>query len=253
MSQSDLASQLNQAIALINAGRRAEARAILIPLSEQFPNLEQVWMWIAAGADDTGERIAALRRVLSINPRNDKARAALNRLTGESSAPIEDEGAQAVPKPRGQVMEAWLIAGLALVAIILAVIVFSTVVGPLFQPKPTATATSTPSLTFTPSMTFTPSITPGGPTFTPIVAPTLPPSWTPSVTYTPPPTDTPRPTGTSFPTFTATLSFADRASYTPVPTYTPGGPSLTPLPTDTFTPVPPTSEPTASTSPTSTP
>ena len=47
MGQPGLATRLNEAITLINAGRRAEARTILLDLSKQYPAAEQVWLWLA--------------------------------------------------------------------------------------------------------------------------------------------------------------------------------------------------------------
>src|SRR5258708_26330230 len=226
MSQADLATRLNEAIALINAGRRAEGRAILISLSQQYPTLEQIWLWIAASSETTEDRIAALRRVLSINPRNEKARAALTQLTGEA-LPVESPPPAAKPRSLAQTIESYLLAVLAIAALIAVFLVIGTVAGPLLTPKPTATATYTPSLTFTPSMTFTASVTPGGPTFTPIFQ-TLPPSWTPSPTPSPGPTRTPPPTFTPLATFTPTTKPTARPTLTRAPTYTAVGPSVTP-------------------------
>src|SRR5260221_14151668 len=97
MSQPDLADRLNQAIDLVRAGKREEARAILIPLSQQYPNLEQVWLWLASASEDTQERINYLRRVLDINPRNERARQAYTRLTGEAPAGRGGSGRTAGP------------------------------------------------------------------------------------------------------------------------------------------------------------
>src|SRR5258706_7770232 len=108
MSQSDLADRLNQAITLVRAGRRDEARAILIPLSQQYPNLEQVWLWLATASEDTQERITYLRRVLDINPNNDRARQAYARLTGE--APATRNSRDTLANSGGRGIDAWLIA-----------------------------------------------------------------------------------------------------------------------------------------------
>ncbi|MEP7286617.1 MAG: hypothetical protein ABI947_12715 [Chloroflexota bacterium] len=239
MSQADLANRLNEAIALINAGRREEARAILLPLSQQYPNLEQVWMWLATATDDTDERVTYLQRVLSLNPRNEKARSAYTRLTGKTPSTPDSAKPTTASSVSARTIESWLIALLGIAALVTVMLLISAVVGPLLAPKPTETLTPTSSMTFTPSITYTPSITPGGPTLTPFTNSTLPPSWTPSDTLTPVPTNTHLPTSTPLPSITATLRLQDRASYTPIPTITPGGPTLTDIPrTDTPVPTP---------------
>ncbi len=60
MMQPDMVTRLNRAIDLINAGRRAEARTILLELSQQNPNAEQVWMWLSAASENTEDRITYL-------------------------------------------------------------------------------------------------------------------------------------------------------------------------------------------------
>src|SRR5689334_12849597 len=201
MSQPDLADRLNQAIDLVRAGRREEARAILLPLSQQYPNLEQVWLWLATASEDTQERITYLRRVLDINPRNERARQAYTRLTGEAPAGRSSSGRAAGASGRG--IDAWLVAILALVAIIAVILVISAIAAPLLNPPPPPTHIPTTIPSRTPKVTgptSTPSITPGGPTLTPFVTGTLPPLWTATDTWTPAPTNTRRPTSTPLPT-----------------------------------------------------
>src|SRR5258708_2975762 len=248
MSQADLANRLNQAIALINAGRRAEGRAMLIPLSQQYPDVEQIWLWMAASSETTEDRIAALRRVLSINPRNVRARTALTQLTGEAPAPTGSAASAAKPRSVTQTIETYVLAVLAFAALIAGFLVIGSVAGPLFTPKPTAMPTLRPSRPFTPSMTFTPSITPGGPTFTPIFQ-TLPPSWTPSPMPTRGPTHPPPPTFTPLATFTPSPMPTRGPTLTRAPTYTPGGPSDTPE-GPTAVSASAATQPTASTQPT---
>src|SRR5579872_3286085 len=123
MSQSDLTNRLNEAIRLVKAGQRPEARAILLGLSQQYPDLEQVWMWLATATDDTADRAQYLRRVLTINPRNDKARTALNRLTGESvgSDNLRQQPSGGTSFSTRQ-LESWAIAILALIIIVLVIV-----------------------------------------------------------------------------------------------------------------------------------
>jgi hypothetical protein len=236
MSQPDLATRLNEAIALINAGRRAEARVILLDLSQQYPGMDQVWMWLAAATDDTDERIGYLRRALSINPLNDKARAALTRLTGETPPPGADRPPSSRPSaPRGRSWETTLIGALLVIAIIALVVVVTVAISNLQQPRPTPTPAPTQTRRPIPTATDTPSITPGGPTLTPIVGFTLPPSWTPIPSATPAPTRTfVQPSLT----FTPSMTYTRRPTITLPPTITfvgsppTSGPTRTPYPTD---------------------
>jgi hypothetical protein len=238
MSQPDMATRLNEAINLINAGRREEARTILLALSEQYPRVEQIWMWLVATTDDTEARLSYLRRVLDINPNNEKARAAYTRLTGET-LPIRETPASSPPAPSisTRSIETLVIGVLIFVLIAVAVVVVATVATQLLNPRPTPTPA--PSLTPVPTQTFTstPSITPGGPTLTFIPGKTLPPSWTPAPTSTPAPTRTRPPTLTPLPSPTPSPTIELRPTITHLPTFTPGGPLL-PTSTPVFSETP---------------
>lgn len=231
MSQPDMATRLNEAINLINAGRREEARTILLALSEQYPRVEQIWMWLVATTDDTEARLSYLRRVLDINPNNEKARAAYTRLTGEAP-PIRETPAAPPPAPSSTTrsIETLVIGVLVFILIAVAVVVVGAVATQLLNPRPTPT--TAPTLTPVPTRTFTstPSITPGGPTLTFIPGKTLPPSWTPAPTSTTAPTRTPPPTLTPLPSSTPSPTVELKPTNTRLPSFTPGGP---PLPTST--------------------
>ena len=69
------------------------------------------------------------------------------------------------------------------------------------------------------------------------VAPTYPPTWTPTATFTPGPTNTPTETRTPTPTYTPTPTPTTIPTSTPLPTNTPL-PTKTPAPAPTPTPVP---------------
>ncbi len=230
MSQPDMATRLNEAINLINAGRREEARTILLALSEQYPRVEQIWMWLVATTDDTEARLSYLRRVLDINPNNEKARVAYTRLAGEAPPLRETPAPPPAPSASTRSIETLVIGVLIFVLIAVAVVVVATVATQLLNPRPTPTPV--PTLTPVPTSTFTstPSITPGGPTLTFIPGKTLPPSWTPAPTATPVPTRTRPPTLTPLPSPTPSPTIELRPTNTRLPTFTPGGP---PLPTST--------------------
>jgi hypothetical protein len=237
MAQPDLATRLNDAISLINAGRRADARAILLDLSQQYPQSEAVLLWLAAVTDDTDERIAHLRRVLQINPRNEKARTAFMQLTGQAP-PMPEPLPPAPPEPSStRSIETLLIGILSLALVIGAIVLVTAVVSNLLNPRPTPTRPPTLTLTRAPTLTRTPSYTPGGPTITFKVVNTLPPTWTLEPSNTPLPTRQLAASLTPLPTFTPSTTPIPKPSWTALPTFTPGGPGLsTRTPTPTVTP-----------------
>lgn len=212
MAQSDPSVRLTEAIRLANSGQPEQARAQLLELTRQYPAMELAWLWLASVTDDSQERVRLLERVLSINPANEKARNALTRLTGSASVPPQSQPAPALTVPGTTVarpanamsmtdMILVIVAGLVALTVIagLAVLLIGrqqAAAIPTPQPTPTA------SLTATLRYTLTPSITPGGPTLTPIVPNTLPPSWTPAPSETTAPSFTPAPTLTDLPTST---------------------------------------------------
>lgn len=246
MARDDFLRSLNEAIRLIQAGTPEQARPILHELSRAQPHNESVWLWLAAAAQDDAERLEALRRVLAINPRNHKARAALSRLTGEALPPppplaflpqvkLSEVRLPALKLPPNfwQNLQTALIIVLVGVAAFVIVLLAGRVVLPALTP-PSATPTAT--LTRTPRPTL-PSPTPA-PTLT------LPPTWTPMPTVTPRPANTRRPSLTPRPTNTRV------PSRTPTPTFT-RPPTVTPTPTETPTPSPtvPSSTPRATSTP----
>jgi hypothetical protein len=68
-------------------GNRMVARRILQQVLEQDPNNELAWIWLASVAETTGQRRDYLERVLAINPNNERAKQALERLSRSAPAP----------------------------------------------------------------------------------------------------------------------------------------------------------------------
>ncbi|HRE48489.1 MAG TPA: hypothetical protein PLD47_12255, partial [Aggregatilineales bacterium] len=102
MSQTDLSSRLNEAIAHIQGRQLNEARTILRDLSTQYPYVEAVWLWLSA-ATEGEERLAALHRVLALNPANEKSRSALVALTGDPASLPPIPVAPPPPPPKERV------------------------------------------------------------------------------------------------------------------------------------------------------
>jgi twitching motility two-component system response regulator PilG len=83
MSPAEEKALLQQGIAAARAGDKAAARARFRELTGKNFDNELAWLWLASVADTPAHAMACLRRVLQINPANDKARAALFRLLME--------------------------------------------------------------------------------------------------------------------------------------------------------------------------
>ena len=72
--------ELRRAIDTARAGRRQEARDLLLKIVDDQPHNEIAWIWLSGLVDSTDDRIVACENVLTINPENDKVRAYLMRL-----------------------------------------------------------------------------------------------------------------------------------------------------------------------------
>ncbi len=84
MTPNELRELLRAGIEAARSGNPIIARDYLRRVLAEEPNNELAWLWMARASDTKADRQAALERVLAINPGNDKARAALEQLRGES-------------------------------------------------------------------------------------------------------------------------------------------------------------------------
>ncbi len=71
---------LNQAIDLLNAGRKDEARRLLLQILKADPRHEIAWMWLVETLPNNQQRLAALEQCLKINPNSQMARTAWQRI-----------------------------------------------------------------------------------------------------------------------------------------------------------------------------
>ncbi len=78
---------LEQAIASLKVGRRAEARRLLESVLFSDPQNEQAWLWMSGAVDNDEERIICLENVLAINPYNQRARQGVASLRARSAIP----------------------------------------------------------------------------------------------------------------------------------------------------------------------
>ena len=84
----DTTELLQKGIALAKAGRREEARNILLQVVEQDERNESAWLWISGVVDTDDDKAIALENVLTLNPNNEWAKRGLQLmgrpLPGES-------------------------------------------------------------------------------------------------------------------------------------------------------------------------
>jgi hypothetical protein len=83
----DAADTLNQAIAALKAGNRAEARRLLESILAVDRRNEQAWLWMSGVVDQDAERVICLENVLTLNPYNQRARKGLEML-GQALPPL---------------------------------------------------------------------------------------------------------------------------------------------------------------------
>jgi hypothetical protein len=68
---------LQQGIAAARAGKREEARALLMQVVEGDERNEQAWLWLAGVVDAPEDIRTCLQNVLDLNPANQQARQGL--------------------------------------------------------------------------------------------------------------------------------------------------------------------------------
>jgi hypothetical protein len=81
MTDNDL---LKQGIAALNAGRKAEARKLLMQVVKQDKHNEMAWLWLSGAVDAKDDRRTCLENVLTINPNNTIARRGLALLNART-------------------------------------------------------------------------------------------------------------------------------------------------------------------------
>ncbi|MEM6529596.1 MAG: hypothetical protein AAF653_14960, partial [Chloroflexota bacterium] len=209
----DIQTQLRQAIAAARSGDRATAMRLLQRVIEQDNRNETAWMWMASISTSTTDKRRYLQRVLSINPSNQTARTALERLGGQaaaSSAPVSN-----IPAGGRRNLVTIGLYTIGFLSIVLITIVIIRAIGQSTQPSGdeltqvavvAATQFAASQEPTTPAATERPSRTPtlSGILVTPDPA-TLPPTFTP--TPQPTGTDTPIPSPTPPPLASYTLFY----------------------------------------------
>jgi len=78
-----------RAIQAARAGRKVEARDMLMQLVETDPGNEMAWVWLSGLVDSLEDRIVACENALTINPTNQKVRGYLEELQRQQKSNVE--------------------------------------------------------------------------------------------------------------------------------------------------------------------
>lgn len=80
---------LQQGVAALKAGQKAEARRLLERVVQQDKDNETAWLWLSGAVDTDRERIHCLREALRINPNSQHARRGLETLESKAPRPVK--------------------------------------------------------------------------------------------------------------------------------------------------------------------
>lgn len=75
-------AMVREGINAFKAGRKDEARALLLKATELDEYNEQAWLWLSGLMDSPEDQRTCLENVLAINPNNERAQQGLSYLTG---------------------------------------------------------------------------------------------------------------------------------------------------------------------------
>ncbi len=80
-----------KAVGLARAGRKAEARSLLLDILEEDSSDELVWLWLAECVNTQEERIQVLETCLEVLPQSERARFRLTMLRHEERQANSDK------------------------------------------------------------------------------------------------------------------------------------------------------------------
>jgi len=102
-------AQVQQAIRALKAGRRDEARDLLLHVVDQDERNEQAWLYLSGLVETLEEQEICLENVLALNPSNQKARRGLEEIRGRVTPPPRPAAAPPAPNPYAdQPFDEWL-------------------------------------------------------------------------------------------------------------------------------------------------
>jgi hypothetical protein len=92
-------AMVREGVNAFKAGRKDEARALLLKATELDQYNEQAWLWLSGLMDSPEDQRTCLENVLAINPENERARQGLSFLTGQTSTGSISPFSAAAPSP----------------------------------------------------------------------------------------------------------------------------------------------------------
>src|SRR5690242_14876038 len=92
-------AMVNEGVNAFKAGRKEEARTLLLKATELDQYNEQAWLWLSGLMDTPDDQRTCLENVLAINPNNERAKQGLSYLTGTTSAGNPSPFAAGTPPP----------------------------------------------------------------------------------------------------------------------------------------------------------
>ncbi len=95
----DVNALIQQGMAAVKAGNKAQARDILTKAVELDDQSEQGWLWLSACVDTIEEQQICLENVLELNPANEKARKGLAAIAKQAGQQSQQTSAKAAPTP----------------------------------------------------------------------------------------------------------------------------------------------------------
>jgi hypothetical protein len=102
MSTDEINRWLTEAIAAARAGKRAEARELLLRVVDADENNVQAWLWLSSVVTTLEDREVCLENVLALDPENEAVRLGLATVRAEIAATPEIEPESALPSVEAQ-------------------------------------------------------------------------------------------------------------------------------------------------------
>ncbi len=94
-------AMVREGVNAFKAGRKDEARALLLKATELDQYNEQAWLWLSGLMDTPDDQRTCLENVLAINPDNERAQQGLSYLTGQTTAGNISPFSANTPPPSG--------------------------------------------------------------------------------------------------------------------------------------------------------
>ncbi len=87
---SEVSDLIREGVAALKAGRRDEARELLVRATDLDQMNVSAWLWLSAAVDTVEEQRICLENVLTIDPHNERARKGLRLLGGQVEPLVQD-------------------------------------------------------------------------------------------------------------------------------------------------------------------